>query len=127
MTAIAAVVWKTNLKQRAMTFGPHGVKGASIKVIKVTPATDNYSAAGVTLDLSAHFPERIYWCVPMNATVRNATTGYMQVGYVPGTAKTDKAGGFASTDGKYQFSAGATEDTASDNSAYVIYFVVCGC
>ena len=133
MTAIAASVWKTNQKMHAMTFGPKGAAGATIKVIKVVPATTNYSAGGVTLDLSTAgplgtegFKRRIYWCVPMNATARNATTGYLQVGYVPGTAKTDAPGGFAATDGKYVLSNGATEGGQADYSAYTLYFVVCG-
>lgn len=128
MTAIAASVWKTNLKMRAMTFGPAGVNGASIKVVKVVPATDNYSAGGVTLDLSSLFPKRLYWCVPMNGgAARDATTGYLQFGYVPGTALTDAAGGFSPADGKYVMSTGATEMTASDQSAHTLYFVACGC
>jgi hypothetical protein len=63
----------------------------------------------------------------MNPTARDATTGFLQVGYEPGTAKTDKAGGFSPTDGKYVLSGGATECTASDHSAHTLYFVACGC
>ena len=127
MTAIAASVWKVNMKEHAMVMGPAGSPGATIKVIKVVPATANYSAGGVTLDLSSFFKQRIYWCVPMNPTARDATTGFLQVGYEPGTAKTDRAGGFAPADGKYVLSSGATECTASDQSAHTLYFVVCGC
>ena len=62
----------------------------------------------------------------MNPTVRNATTGYYQVGYAPGTAKTDYRGGYSPTDGKIVFSDGATE-ASGDLSAYKVYAVVCGC
>ena len=134
MTAIAAAVWKTNMKMQAMTMGPAGAAGATIKVIKVVPGTANYSAGGVTLDLSTAgslgadgFKRRLYWCVPMNPTARDASTGYLQVGYVPGTAKTDAPGGFSAADGKYVMSTGATEMTASDQSAHTLYFVACGC
>jgi len=131
MTAIAAEIWKVNQKMRAMMFGPYHEPGATVKVIKVTPATDNYTAGGVTLDLSAHFPHRLYWCVPMNATCRDASTGFEQIGYVPGTALANTpgncAGGFNPADGKYVASQGATERTASDQSAHVMYFVACGC
>lgn len=134
MTAIAASVWKTNQKMHAMTFGPAGAAGATIKVIKVVPATTNYSAGGVTLNLGTSgplgadgFKRRIYWCVPMNPTARDASTGFLQVGYEPGTAKTDAPGGFSPTDGTYVLSSGATECTASDQSAHTLYFVVCGC
>lgn len=127
MTAISAVSWKTDMKMHAMTLGPQGNAGASIKVIKVVPATDNYSAGGVTLDLSSFFPRRLYWCVPMNPTARDATTGYLQIGYEPGTAKTDSAGGWSAADGKYVMSAGATEASAANESAHTLYFVACGC
>ena len=133
MTAIAASVWKVNMKQHAMVFGPKGASGARKVVVKVVPATDNYTAGGVTLDLSTAgtlgadgFKHRIYYCVPMNPTVRNASTGYKQVGYEPGTAKTDAPGGWNPADGKYVLSTGATESTAANNSAYVMYFIVCG-
>jgi hypothetical protein len=133
MTAIAAAVWKTSMKMQAMTMGPAGASGATIKVVKVTPATTNYSAGGVTLDLStagplgsAGFKRRIYWAVPMNPTAVDASTGFLQHGYVPGTAKTDAPGGFSPTDGKYVMSTGATEMTASDQSAHALYYVVCG-
>ena len=134
MTAIAASVWKVNMKEHKMVFGPAGASGATVKVIKVIPATTNYSAGGVTLDLSTAgplgsdgFKRRIYWCVPMNPTAIDASTGFLQHGYVPGTAKTDAPGGFSPTDGVYVLSAGATECTASDQSAHPLYFVVCGC
>jgi len=131
MTAIAATAWKVNMKMRAMMFGPYHEPGATIKVIKVVPATTNYAAGGVTLDLSAHFKHRLYWCVPMNPTARDATTGFLQVGYEPGTALANtpgnNAGGWNPADGKYVLSSGATECTASDQSAHTLYFVACGC
>ena len=133
MTAIAASVWKVNMKQHAMVYGPKGASGARTMVVKVVPATSNYSAGGVTLDLStagtlgsSGFKRRIYYCVPMNPTARDASTGFLQVGYEPGTAKTDAPGGWNPADGKYVMSTGATEMTASDQSAHTLYFVVCG-
>src|SRR5512137_307493 len=133
MTAIAAVKWKTDMKMKAMTMGPAGAAGATIKVIKVTPATTNYSAGGVTLNLgtsgplgSDGFKHRVYWCVPMNPTAVDASTGFLQHGYVPGTAKTDAPGGFSPTDGKYFNDTATTEMTASDQSAHVLYYVACG-
>lgn len=134
MTAIAAEAYYTDMKMKAMTMGPAGAAGATIKVIKVVPATTNYAAGGVTLNLGTSgplgadgFKRRVYWCVPMNPTARDATTGYLQHGYVPGTAKTDAPGGFSPADGKYVMSTGATEMTASDQSAHTLYYVACGC
>ena len=135
MTAIAAAVTGTNQTQRALTFGPYAQAGASIKVVKVTPATSNYTAGGVTLDLSTSgplgatngFKRRIYWAVPINGTINNGSNTYAQVGYVPGTVLTDTAGGFKTSDGKFQLSTGSTEATAADKSAYAFYLLVCGC
>ena len=125
MTAIAVTNPAVNHKMHYMMMGPKENKGASIKVIKITPPT-SYTSTGDALDLTALFPKRIYWLMFMNATVRNATTGYLQVGWVPGTAMTDKKGGYSPTDGKVVFSAGATE-SSGDLSAYPVYAVVCGC
>jgi hypothetical protein len=125
MTAIALTNPATNHKIHYTMMGPKNNKGATIKVIKITPPT-SYTAGGDALDLSALFPKRIYWLMFMNATVRNATTGYLQVGWVPGTTMTDKRGGFSPTDGKLTLSNAGTE--ASGNvAAYVVYAVVCGC
>lgn len=126
--AISITAPATNMKAVTMMAGSAAkgrTKGANIKVIKITPPT-TYTAGGDALDLSALFPDRIYWLMFMNATVRNATTGYLQVGYAPGTAKTDRFGGYSPTDGKVVYSAGATE-AADDLSAYPTYAVVCGC
>lgn len=101
-----------------------GGKGATIKSILVTlPAS--YDAGGSTLDLSPQFPNRVFWALPMTASAKNASTGYIQIGLVPGTAKTDAQGGFASTDWKLQCTAGATQ-SSGDLSAYVTHIVACG-
>ena len=125
MTAIAVTAAYSKHKMRYHLMGPKDNPGATIKVIKIVPPT-SYTAGGDTLDLSTLFKRRIWWVMFMNATVRNATTGYLQVGYVPGTAKTDYRGGYSPTDGKITLSNAATE--ASGNvSAYPVYAVVCGC
>ena len=133
MTAIAASVYKVNMKQHAMVFGPQGASGAKTVVVKVVPGTGNYSAGGVTLDLSTAgglgkdgFKHRVYYCVPMNPTAIDASTGFLQHGYVPGTAKTDAPGGFSPTDGKYVCSAGASEIGSADISDHTLYYVACG-
>jgi hypothetical protein len=74
------------------------------------------------------FKDRIWWMMPMTYTAKNATTGYLQMGFVPGTAKTDiVAGGYATSGWKVQLSAGATETADNaDISAYTFYAVVCG-
>jgi hypothetical protein len=125
MTAIAAAIGATNMKHHAMTFGPHGNAGATIKVLTVTPPT-TYTAGGDALDLSSFFRRRIYFAVPINPTVNNGSNTYAQVSYVPGTAKTDLAGGYLPTNGKIQFSAGATE-SSGDMSLYAFKLLVCGC
>ena len=99
-------------------------KGASIRVLKITPPT-TYTSTGDALDLSAFFPDRIYWMMFMNPSVRSGTD-FAQVGYEPGTAKTDRFGGYSPADGKIVFSGGATE-SAGDMSTYLVYAVVCGC
>lgn len=126
MTAIAVTNPMTSHKMRYQMMGPKLNPGASIKVIKITPATA-YTAAGDHLNLSALFPNRIYWLMFMNSNVRSGTD-FAQVGYVPGTAKTDYKGGWSPTDGHIVYSAGATEATTNgDYSTYVTYAVVCGC
>ena len=127
MTAIAATAPMTNHKMHYMMMGPKDNPGASIKVIKIIPATA-YTAAGDHLDLSALFPKRIYWLMFMNPTVINAGVNFVQAGYIPGTAKTDYRGGWSPTDGHFVLSAAATEATTNaDYSAYPVYAVVCGC
>ena len=128
MTAIAATAPSTNKKWRYIVSGG-SYPSASVKVIKIVPPTDDpgYTTRGDTLDLSAIFPHRIYWLMFMNATV-NWSTDFVQIGYEPGTAKTDKAGGYSPTDGKIVLSCGSTEFT--DDAAaegYVAYAVVSGC
>jgi hypothetical protein len=125
MTLIAAAISSVDHKLHYLMMGPKYLKGSTIKTLTITPAT-NAAAGGDTLDLSAHFPNRVYWVKAMNPTAKNATTGYVQVGFVPGTAKTDNPGGWASTDWKVQFSEGATSKTGNI-AAYVVYAVACGC
>ena len=124
MTAIAATA-PSKTKMRYTMMGPKDNPGATIKVIKIVPP-DSYTVGGDALDLSTLFPKRIYWLMFMNATVRNATTGFLQVGYIPGVAVTDKRGGTNPATGKVVFSDGATE-ASGDLSAYPVYAVVCGC
>jgi hypothetical protein len=128
MSAITVTeISSTNHKLRTTMMGPKGNVGATIKVIKITPTTD-YTAGGDHLDLSSFFTNRIWWLMFMNPTVRNATTGYLQVGYIPGTAKTDGRGGYSPTDGHITFTAGGTESaTHDDPHAYPVYAVVSGC
>lgn len=133
MTAIAASVYEVGMKEHAMVFGPQSSQGATIKVIRVVPNNSSYTATGVTLDLSTAgplgangFKRRLYWCVPMNPACRNATTGYLNIGYEPGTAKDDSIGGFSPADGKYVCSKGETEASTGDYAAYVMFFVACG-
>jgi hypothetical protein len=128
MTAIAVTAPAcnaTNHKMYYMMQGPGDSPGASIKVIKITPPT-SYTSTGDALDLSALFKRRIYWLMFMNPTVINDGVDFAQVGYEPGTAKTDKRGGYSPTDGKIVFSTGSTE-SSGDLSAYPVYAVVCGC
>lgn len=108
-----------------MCSGQQNMPGASVKVILVTLPT-TYDAAGSALDLSALFPDRVFWAAPMTATAKDATTSFTTIGVVPGTAKTDVKGGFASTDWKITSAVGASE--ASGNIAdHVCYIVACGC
>ena len=128
MTAIAAAAAATDKKIYYTMMGPKYNPGATIKVIAITPPT-SYTSTGDTLDLSALFKRRIYWLMFMNATCVNAGVDYVQVGYIPGAAVTDKRGGYNPATGKVVLSAGATEATnEGDYSAYgPIYAVVCGC
>ena len=96
-----------------------------IKVILVT-LTTSYDVGGSALDLSTPFPNRVYWALPMTAIAKDATTGFTQIGIVPGTLKTDGLGGFASTDWTITSSVSAAE--ASGNlTDHVCYIVACGC
>jgi len=123
MTAVTSALASTSKKMQALCAGPANVAGASIKVITITPGT--YEAAGMALDLSAIFPDRVYWATVNSGTVRNATTGFLQVGLVPGAAKAD-GNGYVPTGWKVVMSSGATEMTAADASAYVFNITVCG-
>lgn len=114
----------TSQKMVQMCGGVAGAKGATIKVILLTlPAS--YDAGGSTIDFSTPFPNRVFWVLPMTATAKDATTGFTQIGIVPGTAKTDKIGGFSSTDWKLVSSVGAAEASGS-LADHVTYVVACG-
>jgi hypothetical protein len=104
--------------------GGRAVKGASIKVFLITLPT-SYDAGGSAMDLSTYFPKRVYWAVPMSPFFINATTGAACVGLVPGTAKTDRPKGYASSDWKVRAFATATE-LSGNLSAYTGYIVACG-
>ena len=123
MTAIALTSAYSKHKVRYHLMGSKYNKGATIKVIKITPPT-SYTSTGDALDLSALFPKRIWWVMFMNPSVRSGTD-FAQIGYVPGTAMTDFRGGYSPTDGKIVFSGGATE-SSGDMSTYLAYAVVCG-
>jgi hypothetical protein len=97
------------------------------KVILIT-LTSSYDTAGSALDLSTPFPNRVFWALPMTAIAKDATTGFTQIGIVPGTVKTDGLGGFASDDWKITSSVSATEvSSTGDLSDHVCYIVACGC
>ena len=99
----------------------------TIKVILVT-LTDSYDTLGSTLSLATPFPDRVFWAFPMTAIAKDASTGFTQIGLVPGTVKTDGLGGFASMDWKITSSVSATEATnTGDLSDHVCYIVACGC
>jgi len=99
----------------------------TVKVILIT-LTDSYDAAGSTLSLATPFPNRVFWAFPMTAIAMGTANAFTQIGLVPGTAKTDGLGGFASTDWKIISSVSATEATTSgDLSDHVCYIVACGC
>ena len=132
MTAITAALDKSNHKLGAQLVGPYGeASGARVRTIKITPGT-SHPAGGDTIDLSTAgglgtngFKRRIYWATVINTSVNNGSNTYTQAGLVPGTAKTDKAGGYAPDSWKLQLSAGSTE-TTGDAHLYVVYAVVCG-
>lgn len=87
------------------------------------------STAGTTGEVYwGVFAKRIWWIMPMTYTAKNATTGYLQMGFVPGTAMSDYPNaGYATSGWKMQLSAGATEaGSGADISAYTFYAVACG-
>ena len=98
--------------------------GSHTFTVPVTTTT-----AGTTGEVTwGLFRNRIWWIMPMTYTAKNATTGYLQMGFVPGAAKTDMPnGGYATSGWKMQLSAGSTEVAGSTNiSAYTFYAVACG-
>lgn len=124
--AVTTTLSKTNLKIKQMVFGMPNVVGAKFKVFEVT--VSSVSAQGDAIDLSAHF-SRIFLAFVMNSFAKDASTGYVGAAYTPGTAKTDQAGGWSPSDGKIHILKGATGDfinDTSDQSAHVVYLVVCG-
>ena len=126
MSACAVSTTVSN-KMVKMCSGQQNLPGASVKVILVT-LTSSYDAGGSALDMSSIFPDRVFWAAPMTATAKDATTGFTTLGVVPGTAKTDVKGGFASTDWKITSALGATETTSTNSlSDHVCYIVACGC
>ena len=74
----------------------------TVKVILVT-LTDSYDTLGSTLSLATPFPNRVFWAFPMTAIAKDASTGFTQIGLVPGTVKTDGLGGFSSTADRSHF------------------------
>jgi hypothetical protein len=99
------------------------------KVILIT-LPSSYDTLGSALDLSTPFPNRVFWALPMTAIAADGATPdtYTQIGVVPGTAKTDGLGGFASTDWKITSSVSAAEvANTGDISDHVCYIVACGC
>ena len=93
----------------------------SIPVTVSVAGTNGYVTWG-------HFRNRVYWALLMNPTVKDATTNYLQMGLVPGTAKGDTAGGYSPVDWYIRASDAATETTdATDLSGYTPYIVACGC
>ena len=118
-----------NHRLMAEQVGTVGTKGASVKVFKITlPASYNQTTThGSALDLSSHFKQRVYWALPISPFSINASNGAVCIGLVPGTAKTDRPGGFASSDWKVRAFATATESTNAANlGAYTAYIVACG-
>jgi hypothetical protein len=118
-------VSRVNRSIEAIMAGAVAMPGARFHVIKVTP-TSAYTAGGDTFSLAAYCPNRVFFAVPLEGAVKNATTGYMVPGIVPGASKTDQIGGFANSGWKLQMSAGASE-ASGDVSAYVFHMLVCGC
>ena len=114
-------------KLGAINVGAMGLpKGATVKTFTITmPAS--YDAGGSALDLSAHFPDRVWFAAPMAPFAINATTGAIYIGLVPGTAKTDGKGGYASSDWKVRAAATATESAGAANlSAYTFTMFAIG-
>ena len=120
-----AVSTTVSTKMVQLCSGQQNLPGASVKVILVT-LTSSYDAGGSALDMSSLFPDRVFWAAPMTATAKDASTGFTTIGVVPGTAKTDVKGGFASTDWKITSAVGASQ-ASGDLSDHVCYIVACGC
>ena len=104
-------------------------EAGTVKVILITlPAS--YDSNGSALSLATPFPNRVFWAFPMTAIANDAGNPYTftQIGLIPGTAKTDGLGGFASTDWKITSSVSAAEVASTgDLSDHVCYIVACGC
>lgn len=118
-----------NHQMGAEQYGLVGAPGASIKMFKITlPASYNQTTThGSAMDLSSHFKNRVYWALVVSPFFINATNGAVCVGLVPGTAKTDKPGGFSPSNWKVRAFATATESANAANlGAYTGYIVACG-
>ena len=124
MGAVTVGAVTGSMKMSELLVGKGFGKGATIKTIALAPPA-SYDAGGSTIDFSAHFKNRVFWVIPITNTAKDATTGYTQIGIVPGAVKTDKAGGFANSGWKLQSSVGAAE-ASGDLSDHVVYVVACG-
>lgn len=129
MGAVTVTAQTTSKSTGQLLTGGRLPKGAQWKTFTITlPLSyDQTTVHGSALDLSAYFPDRIFFAAPMSPFAINASTGALYVGLVPGTAKTDGEGGFASNDWKVRAAATATESSnAADLSAYTFTMVACG-
>jgi hypothetical protein len=118
-----------NHRLSAEQCGVLGAEGAKIKVFLITlPASYNQTTThGSALSLASHFKSRVYWAIPVSPFFINDSTGAVCIGLVPGTAKTDRPGGFKVSDWKVRAFATATESTnAADLSLYTGYIMACG-
>ena len=103
-----------------------GSKGASIKAFTATAGTGTYPIAGMALDLSALFPNKVLAvvCSPLHdPAVASADEGFMTV-YVPATSNapaTGKIHCFACGD-----AAGSASIIAADATHTITGFVVTG-
>jgi len=100
--------------------GIKNMPGASIKAFTATAGTGNYPIAGLTLDLSALFPNKVLMAVvsPLHDPARaSADLGFLSV-YVPATSG-------APATGKV-FSYAATGIMTADDAVAITGYVVTG-
>jgi len=124
MTAHSAA--STSSRTLVQECGGAPTKNAGYEKVILVTLTASYDAGGSALDLSTLFPNRVYWALPMTAIAMGAANAFTQVSLVPGTAKTDGLGGFASTDWKVTSSVSEVEASGS-LADHVTYIVACGC